>query len=149
VGAVDDPREGPEGRVSRQALGDELLEGAAPLPVTVRVAGAGGVEADRPLPLLHSGHLPRLDEEDLGLGIEETADEPDGGRPVDVDPATGDPFHAAASWGERGWEGSVRAAQSVPRPPRAAATAKVKLGRTVQRSPPSVAAPATAKPRSE
>src|SRR5262249_51500828 len=58
------------------------------------------------------------------------------------------PDQGCQAEGERaGREGSATAAQRVPSAPRAVATKKVRLGRTVQRAPPIVAAPATAKPR--
>ena len=110
------------------------------------MSGARSIEADRAEVRLDRGDLVRLDEEDLGAGIQESPDEPARGRAVDMDSLPRHPFHADSSVAG-GEAGKKRAAQSVPATPRAPAARNVKAGRMVQSAPPTVAAPATAKPR--
>ena len=148
VRAVNDEREPRERGIAREALGDELLEGASALRIRVGMAGAGGVEADGAVALLDAGDVSGLDEEDLRLRIEKPADEPAGRRAIDVNAFARDPFHRWSSM-SRPCEGRNSAAQSVPRTPRAAATTNVSDGRIVQSAPPIAAAPATANPRIE
>ena len=146
---MDDPRQPAQGGVAAEALGDQLLEGAAPLLVLVRILGSGRVEAGGGVSLLHAGHLLPGHEEDLRLGVEEPPDQPGGRGAVDVDLTAGYPLHDVSFSGTGGREGSASAAQRVPAAPRPAATKKVRLGRIVQSAPPIAAAPATAKPRIE
>src|SRR5262245_66178390 len=143
---MDDACEAHERRVRRESFVHELLERAAAPLVRVRVARARSIEADSAEVALNLFDLVGLDEEDHGVGVEEPADEPAGGRSIDVDPFSRHPGHeTTSSVPDR--VGRNAAAQSVPATPSIAATANVNDGRTVQSAPPIAAAPGTAKPR--
>src|SRR5206468_11118564 len=94
VRVMDDPRQVSQGRVAGQALLDELLEGAAALPVLVGIAGSGCVKADRPFPLLDGRDVAGLDEDDLRRRVEEALDQPGRRGAIDVNPLARYPLHA-------------------------------------------------------
>src|SRR6266498_5218754 len=96
VGPVNDPAQASERFVIRHSFLDQRLEGAAAALIAMRVGRARSVETDRSFSFLHAGYLLRLDEEDLGLGVQEAPDEPAGRRAVDMDAFTRDPFHRPA-----------------------------------------------------
>src|SRR6266508_5914988 len=85
VRAVHDPGESLERLVARKSLVDEGLKRAAAALVAVVICRFRRVEADGSFAILDRGHLLGFDEEDLGLRIEKSSDQPAGCRPVDVD----------------------------------------------------------------
>src|SRR6266852_7529724 len=94
VGLVDDPREPSKRGVAREALVDELFEGAAAALVLVRIPCAGRIEPDG-TPSLNSSDLVRLHEDDFRLGIEKATDQPRGGGAVYMDLLASHPLHRA------------------------------------------------------
>src|SRR5262249_9606610 len=93
VGSVHDLAEALESGISLQLLIDQSLEGAPAPFIAVRVGRPRGVEADRSFALLNLGDLVRLDEENFGLPIQESPDQPPCRRPVDMDAFARHPFH--------------------------------------------------------
>src|SRR3990172_8031142 len=92
VGAVDDPAEQHQGRVGGQLiLFEDSFEGT-PLAVMPQL-GAGNVERNRPEPLRFIRHPVRRDKEELRRRVDELADEPGAGDPIDLDVFARDPPH--------------------------------------------------------
>ena len=58
---------------------------------------AGHIVGYGPKPLRLGHHLFARDEKKIRLRVDELADEPGAGDPVDLDPLAGDPFHAGFS----------------------------------------------------
>ena len=71
------------------------------------VAGAGGVEAVCALGVGHREHLICGHVEDLGVGIDEAADEPGAGDAVGLGAGAGDPFHVSVSFVVGYWSGTA------------------------------------------
>src|SRR5712692_581817 len=94
VGSMDDLCQPLERFVFRESLPDQHLERASPPIVAMRISCAGRVESDGSFALLDGGHLPRLDEEDLGFRIQKLSNQPAGCRPVDVNAFARDPLHS-------------------------------------------------------
>src|SRR5438093_9376559 len=74
---------------------DERLERAAAALVTMRISRARSIEADGPLFVLNRSDLLRLHEQENGLLIDETADEPCSRDAVHAGAAPGHPFHGS------------------------------------------------------
>jgi hypothetical protein len=111
VGGVHDTGQTGKGRVGAQIEGvDEDLEGAS--VVAVGELGVGGIEGARGLDLDHGQHLVSRDIADLGLGVDEAADQPGTGDPVDLGTRTGNPPHVVPPAGVAGsgtsWTGRNR-----------------------------------------
>ena len=92
VGGVDDAGQADEGRVAVEVVVvDEDLERALVVPVVV--GGAGGVEAVGAFASCDGEDLVGGDVEDLGVGVDEPADQPRAGDPVGLGAGAGDPLH--------------------------------------------------------
>src|SRR5439155_12310276 len=91
VGAVDDLRHAAHGRIRDVERLDQDLEGA--LPVAVRELGAGRVEGARSVQRRVVEDLVGRDVDDLGVSIDEAADQPRAGDPVGLRPCPGDPLN--------------------------------------------------------
>src|SRR5450759_552829 len=91
---MDDLGHQGQGRVSAElvVLDEDLKRAEA---VAVRIASPLGVEARRALPLREREYLVGRDIDDLGIGVDEHADEPRAGDPVGLGVFAGDPFHRA------------------------------------------------------
>ena len=92
VGGMHNARQAHQRGVAGEAeLLDEHLEAAAPVPMgEIR---SGGIEGPAALPRRHGEHVGRGDVADLGVAIDEPADEPRTGDPVGLGPGAGDPDH--------------------------------------------------------
>src|SRR5580698_8612326 len=88
VGRVDDAGQpGQGGVVAELVVVDKHLEGASSIAVVV--SGAGGVEAVGALGVGHSQDIGGGDVEDLGVGVDETPDQPGAGDPVGLGAGAG------------------------------------------------------------
>src|SRR6266496_3912168 len=105
VGGVHDPGQPAQGRVAAELEGvDQDLEGA--LVPTVGELRTGGVERAGLFDFGDGEDLVGGDVADLGLGVDEPADQPGAGDPVGLGTLAGDPLHglpsSSRSWGW-GW----------------------------------------------
>jgi hypothetical protein len=99
IGRVLDLGQTDRGRIIDELeLFDEHVEGALPVPVGVH--GAFGVVRVPTLALGEREHLIARDEQELGLRVDESADQPGAGDPVDVGVLSGDPLHGCSSFRE-------------------------------------------------
>src|SRR4051794_14439813 len=101
VGGVDDACESYQrGIACELVVVDEDLERAATIAVVV--FRAGRVERVRVLFLRYREHLIRGNVENLGVGVDEAADEPGAGDAVGLRSSASDPFHERFSYSARG-----------------------------------------------